>query len=85
MTMTTPPLTVATTNPADRRAVIRPARKARTRSGSAPPRATVGSHSFSVTIGVGHAKAKKTADADGNPLEAHIASGIKGLAITSVT
>ena len=28
---------------------------------------------------------KKTADADGNPLEAHIASGIKGLAVTSVT
>ena len=32
----------------------------------------VGTHSFSVTIGIGHAKAKKTADADGNPLDAHI-------------
>ena len=45
----------------------------------------VGLHSFSVTIGEGHAKAVKTADADGNPLEAHIASDVKGLAITSVT
>ena len=32
-----------------------------------------------------NAKVKKTADADGNPLEAHIASGIKGLSVTSVT
>lgn len=47
--------------------------------------ATVGSHAFEVAIGAGNAKATKTVDADGNPLEAHIASPVRGLAITSVT
>ncbi|MDE2751777.1 MAG: hypothetical protein OXI83_04300 [Gemmatimonadota bacterium] len=43
--------------------------------------AEVGLHGFTVTID----DTEKTADEDGNPLEAHVGSGITGLAITSVT
>ena len=43
--------------------------------------ASVGLHSFTVTID----ETEKTTDADGNPLEAHVGSGIKGLTIADVT
>ena len=50
--------------------------------------ADVGLHAFSVTIknlAGDNDGVEKTADADGNPLEAHVASGIEALSITSVT